>query len=301
MNRQPHVSVIILNWNGFEDTKECIQSLKSIDYENKSVIVVDNNSRDDDVERLRNEYKDNIVLIENSENLGFAEGNNVGIRYAVKHLCPEYIFLLNNDATLKKDSLTQLVTRAEEHNGIAVFGPAITYDSDRSVVWSAGLEYKNKIRPFEQCYQDQPVSDLPDEPFETNKVIGAAFLIPIVPLLEVGLLAPDFFLYHEESEWCHRAKEKGFKCMVVPSARVYHKVSQSATTSPKIPSYYHSRNKILLAYKTMPLYFALPVALILAWRDIIGTLLNHVDRDIWRVLLGIYDGLLRNEARIIPE
>jgi len=110
----PKVAIIIVNWDGWEDTIECLESLYRIDYPNYEIIIIDNHSQDDSVRRIK-DYSEGkeLTIIENEDNYGFAEGNNIGIRYALKYLKPKYILLLNNDTVVDKDFLKELISAGE--------------------------------------------------------------------------------------------------------------------------------------------------------------------------------------------
>jgi len=116
----PKVCIIVLNWNGLSDTVECLESLRKLGYSNYGVIVVDNASKGDDVEVLKQRYGGYVYLIKNDRNYGFAEGNNIGIRYALGNLKPDYYFLLNNDTVVAPDVLDELVAVGERDDRIGV-------------------------------------------------------------------------------------------------------------------------------------------------------------------------------------
>ena len=120
---QPCVYIVVLNWNGWRDTLECMRSLDSMEYRNWHAVIVDNGSTDDSAKRLREAYP-TVPVIENGKNLGFAAGNNVGIRIARKEGA-DYVFVLNNDVTVFPDTLSQLVGFAEKHPEAALMSPKI--------------------------------------------------------------------------------------------------------------------------------------------------------------------------------
>ena len=137
----PRVSVVILNLNGLEHTLECLESLKKITYPNYDVIVVDNASNGDDVKILREKSGDYVHIIENDKNYGFAEGSNIGMRYALRTFCPAYLLLLNNDTVVAPDFLDELVKVAESSDEIGIVGPKIYYydfEGHKYVIWFAG-------------------------------------------------------------------------------------------------------------------------------------------------------------------
>src|SRR4030042_2187559 len=134
----PKVSIIILNWNGLEDTIECLNSLKKITYPNYKVILVDNGSKGNDARVLREKFGDYIHLIENDRNYGYAKGVNIGIRYALANSASEYILLLNNDTVVAPDFLNQLVKLAESDSSVGIVGPKTYYYGSSSRLESIG-------------------------------------------------------------------------------------------------------------------------------------------------------------------
>ncbi|MBW7957118.1 MAG: glycosyltransferase family 2 protein [Deltaproteobacteria bacterium] len=251
MNR-PKVHLIILNWNGKKDTIECLESVGKLSYPNFETIVVDNGSSDGSVEAIKEKFP-GLRLIETGENLGFAEGNNVGIRYALKNGA-EYVFLLNNDTTIEPDALGHLVDFAEKDEKVGIVGPKILFYSEPGRIWFAGgivdfdkgSSHRGGGRPDDGKF---------DEAVETDYITGCAFLIKAGVISEVGLMSPDYFLLFEETDWCLRARRAGYRIFYVPGARVYHKCSTSfsfgksrAKRAARAPSwiYYYARNNLLL-------------------------------------------------------
>ena len=119
----PKVCVIILNWNGLEDTIECLESLKKTTYPNYEVVVVDNGSKGNDAQVLEERFADRIHLVRNDRNYGYAGGNNIGIRYALTGSVPDYLLILNNDVVVAPDFLTEMVGAAAGDEQIGLVGP----------------------------------------------------------------------------------------------------------------------------------------------------------------------------------
>jgi len=139
LNEQmPFVLVLVLNWNGWRDTLKCLSSLKGLDYQNSRVIVVDNGSTDDSVIWIRRAYPE-IELVETGVNLGFAGGNNVGIRYALKHGA-KYAWLLNNDTLVAPNTLTEMVMIAKANPKVGAVGSVIYHLTRPNEVqeWAGG-------------------------------------------------------------------------------------------------------------------------------------------------------------------
>ena len=276
----PRVVIIILNWDGLENTIECLESLKKITYPNYKVIVVDNASSRDDVKVLGEKFGDYIHIIQNDKNYGFAEGNNIGIRHALAHLAPDYVFFLNNDTVVAPDVLDELVRAAKADPNVGIAGPKIYYydiSGRKDVIWAAG----GKVTWWHPWVYDGIGCNDDDLPrYQALRTVdwvsGAAMMIKRQVLDELSLLNGDYFLGNEDVEYCLRAQKHGFKVMYVPDARVWHKVGKSRQKQgPRfsdLPPYYRliRRNFPLTVY----LYQLLLMAPILVVRRLLFALTN---------------------------
>jgi len=216
------LGVIILNWNGLADTRDCLKSLLPAPMWAK-VYVVDNGSTDKSVETLRQEFGPEISLVETGKNLLFAGGNNVGIQTAQADGC-ETVLLLNNDTLVDPQLLIEL-RKASEEFPVQLLCPKILYAADRNKIWYAGgIWKKGRIAHRGIRQLDKGQFDL-DEP--TDWGTGCALWIPQKVIDRVGVLDDDFKLYYEDVEFCLRAKAHGFETRYVPSAKLWHKVSAS--------------------------------------------------------------------------
>lgn len=215
----PQVACIVLNWNGWRDTLECLAALQQNTYKPLTVIVVDNGSTDDSVSRIRATYPD-VLLLESGKNLGFAGGNNIGIRYALARGA-EYVWLLNNDTKPAPDALSALVAKALTDRRIGAIASICYYaDAPSRVQDWAGTRVNLWIG-----YVRNSTVPHPDEWFEC--LYGASLLISIAALQDVGLLDDGFFLYWEETEFCLRLRKKEWRLAAAPGSRVLHKVNAS--------------------------------------------------------------------------
>jgi GT2 family glycosyltransferase len=240
----PLVSIIVLNWNGRQDTLACLASLAKLDYTRYTIIVVDNHSTDDSVEVIRREYP-TITLLEASENLGFVGGNNLGIEHAQK-TGTDYILLLNNDTEVAPDFLRLMVTAAEAEPHIGVVGPTIYYSDQPNVIWSAGGHIDwNEGRTWMMNLDETDQGQLGHSPRPVSFVTGCALLAKKTVFDRVGLLDERFFAYYEETEWCTRATRAGYRIVHVPQAKLWHKISYAARDNSPIVSYYMTRNRLL--------------------------------------------------------
>lgn len=248
----PKVSIIILNWNGLEDTIQCLESLKKITYPNYKVIVVDNGSKGNDVDVLEKKYKGYIRLIRNKENLGFAEGNNVGIRYALEKLNPAYILVLNNDTIVEPDLLIRLVEVIESKKEIVAVQPKILKKNNLQIIDSLGQEMYCDGRIRDKGINTLHNKKIPN-PLEIFGTCAAASLYRTSALREIGLFDKDFFAIYEDVDLSWRFRLAGYKIYLAPKAIVYHKRGISGKKSMSLTrSYYKNRNKLAIILKYYP-------------------------------------------------
>ncbi len=229
MMAPPLVYFCLVNWNQHDDTAECIDSLQHVDYPNYRVIVIDNGSGDGSGKRLREDHLW-ATVIENENNLGFAAGNNVGMRYALEKGA-DYVFLLNNDTVVDQRLLEPLVEVAESDDSIGIVGPAIYCYSQRHVFWAAAMEKsipKGKLFPQYMMRACGEVDRGQYRRVEDVDMINAcALLIKRKVIEEIGLLDERFFMYNEDSDWNDRAASAGYRIVYVPRAKIWHKGSVS--------------------------------------------------------------------------
>lgn len=247
----PKVLIVVLNWNGCKDTVECLRSLEALTYKNFQVIVVDNGSTDDSVAVIQSKFP-RVIILEVGKNLGYAGGNNVGLRYALKHDFA-YALLLNNDTVCRPDVLSTLVDAADSHADAAFVAPLIYTADDPTKLWSAGAHWdSDKLMLL--LNQKLPVFLGGTNVAEVEVVVGCAILVRIAAVGRFGMLDERFFLVHEESDWCFRARKAGFKCLLVRDAVLFHKVSRSFG-GPRSPlmEYFSTRNLMLFASIHLPL------------------------------------------------
>ncbi len=223
-------AIILLNWNGADDTLACLDSLSAA-RGNFFVVVVDNASADDSVARIsawQAAHADNFPLhfLPEAENHGFAKGNNVGVRFAMQFK-PTHILLLNNDTEVEPDFLEQLSLYAADHPDKKVLTPQINYFHDKAKVWFCGghLAYGRRI----VCYKDCPESEVAERGgFPVSFVSGCALFCTASCLQSDGnLLTERFFFGEEDYEFALRMQRGGVGMACVPAAKIYHKVGAS--------------------------------------------------------------------------
>lgn len=240
---QPLVVVVILNWNNAGDTIACLASVGHLDYPNARVLVVDNGSSDDSVSRIRAEHP-GVEIIETGENLGYGQGNNVGLVHAREN-SPRYVLLLNNDVTMDDDCLTHMVTAAEDNPDAAFLGPKVYQREEPGRLQSAGGMLDRLLRSHQRGL-DELDSGQFDATEEVDYVIGAALLVRVAALTRIGMLNPDFFLYREDVDWCLRAAGLGYRILYVPKAMVWHRSHRVREDELPRTTYYMTRNAYLL-------------------------------------------------------
>lgn len=305
---RPLVYVVVLNWNQPRYTLDCLHSLDAVTYPRCRVLVVDNASTDDSVARLRAEAP-HVDLIETGENLGFAGGNNVGIRRALG-AGADYVFLLNNYAILAPDALTTLVETAEARSDAGIVGANIHY-YDAPTRISELYTYMNwwKGRPYYVGHDEEDRGQY-TEVREVDCVSGCALLIRRATVEAIGLMATDYFLYSEDMDWCIRAQRAGWRCLAVPQAVVWHKVSATVAGDESAGNvfgeYYRERSRILFMRRHAPpvnrLVF-LPMSAVALGRALVR-LARQGDgrarqgrRHARALLLGYYDGMAGRKPR----
>lgn len=219
---RPRVAIILLNWNGKKDTGECLESLKQIGYDNYFILIVDNASSDGSAAYFKEKYP-GIPVIENSDNLGYAEGNNVGARYALEKDDPTFVLVLNNDTIVAPDFLDKLVDVALSDEKIGVVGPKIYYYDRRDVINSAGAKMVWYFGLAENIGIGKRDDGTYGRQSDTDCLQGCALLIRSGLIKQIGLFDKSFFLMLEETDFCLRAREAGYRVVFCPASTVYHK------------------------------------------------------------------------------
>lgn len=243
----PEVTVIVLCWNGIEDTVECLRSLEEVEYSGTRLVVVDNGSTDSTAEIVRSAFPD-VEVIETGENLGYAVGNNVGIVHALESGA-DAVLLLNNDTVVDQRFLRPMLELLYSSETVGAVNPTIYFHTEPRLIWSAG----GRVEPatgiaHQEHYGEIDVGQI-REPVELVYGVGTALLIKREALEATGYLDRHFYLYYEETDWCCRARDAGYTTMLAPSARVWHKISRSIREGTPPQIYYLTRNRLLFLKK----------------------------------------------------
>lgn len=250
------VAIIILNWNAYNDTFECLKSLEHLTYPHFHVFLVDNASQDGSFDKLQQDYKDGkfhipITFIQTGANLGFAGGNNVAIKQAYNQGY-QYFWLLNNDTVVDPNALTPLVETLENDKQVGIVGSKIYYYGTNKI-WFAGGKvntWTGKTRHI--GIKEEDVGQY-DQLREVDYITGCSLGFRREILETVGYMCEDYFLYYEETDWNIRINNKGWKIVYQPSSVIYHKVSNSSggerRSMPPYIAYYHVRNPFAMIRK----------------------------------------------------
>lgn len=296
------VYIIIINWNGKKDTLECLDSINKMGYKNYETVIVDNGSKDDSVEAIKNKHPE-IIVLEAGQNLGFSGGNNIGMRYALGHGA-DFILLLNNDTIVDSKLLDKLVNASQYGKRNGIFAPKIYYYSQPNKIWYGGAERTRDERVFHHIgygiiEKEEPCNSI----IETEYACGCALFISADILNKVGLFDERFFLIFEETDICYRARRIGIKSFLVPEGKVWHKASTSfgGENSPKF-HYFFMRNKLLFTHKHLSFSER-----ILIYKDVFKEIARCVTPRNYRnpinraKLLGVKDYLLKNYGNCPPS
>ena len=236
------VVIILLNWNGKKETLSCLESLQQLSYPNFEIVLVDNGSKDNSVEVISSCFQ-NITILETGENLGFAEGNNVGIRHALQQDA-RYLLLLNNDTTVDPGLIEGFLEGVDA--GGDILGAKLYLHSKPDTFDHFGGNWNPKLAAFDLvgCREKEDGCSW-EHPFEIDYACGCALFIKREVFEKTGFFDPRFFLIWEEADFCFRAKKQGFKVMISPQAKVWHKVSASFVGGGPHLAYFWWRNRFL--------------------------------------------------------
>ena len=237
--------IILLNYNGWKDTVECVKSLAVIKGTDTHIVVVDNCSTDDSVEKLKAELPDEVTLLQADENNGFSAGNNIGIRYALKNQA-DYVLLLNNDTVTDQDFLTPLVEFASRTPDCGCISSRIYYYYEKNKIWFDGgafHPYNCRAEHYRFNEDGSTVTGIHEATF----ISGCCMLIPATVIRKIGLMDERYFLYVEDTEYSLRIQKVGYKLYWDADHHFYHKVSASTGNKSKLSQYYEIRNRYLIA------------------------------------------------------
>lgn len=309
--------VVLLNWNGYRDTIECLESLLPVLSNSDGVIVCDNASSDGSAELISDWVAANfpawgpmvldraaaesavlpvprrVHVIRNGANLGFAGGNNVGLRLALRDPECRYVWLLNNDTTVDSRSLPAALERMADDPNLGICGSTLVYFHDRDVVQAlGGAVYSRLTGRSRHLGAFLPVSRVPEIPDEVERemsyVVGAAMLVSRPFLEQIGLMQEDYFLYCEELDWAIRSTGR-FRLGYAPQSLVWHKEGASIGTSANggspVSVFYLFRNRVRVCARYF--WWYLPVVLSFCVLDVTKLLLRRRWPQARAAMLGV--------------
>lgn len=286
----PPVCTLVLNFNNFCDTVETLESVLASTYDSNTLILVENSTDKQIPKKIRSLFP-TLRIIENLENLGYAGGNNVGIQAAIDRGA-EYIFIVNNDVTLEKDTLSKCVAAMKRHPDCAACQPVISFYRDHEKIWSSGTQF---FLGYPQLFlkgKSLRRGGVFKSPFG---LVGCAILLKTSALKKIGFFDASLFLMHEETDWCIRAMRNNFPLCVVADTVAFHKISTTIGLYSNDYLYYVGRNWLLVGKKN---YNSLKYGYILitemAFRFpyyLCQLLMRGQGKKITFYLRGIFDGI----------
>lgn len=255
------IAIILINWNSFGTTNDCINSLKKVTDPAFDIIVVDNASADGSADRLW-EIHPEIILIKSPVNTGFTGGNNIGFEYSMNNGY-EYSLMQNNDTFVEPDYLTHLVNHMDNHPETGAVQPRIFYHHDRSLIWDGGSYFNRFLGHTYTKGVGKPKGDTYNVEKEVDWITGCAFFVRNSILKQTGVLADNMFMNYEDVDLSFRIKKLGYRLDYVPSSVIYHITSMSLKSSTKgaegflnpAAHYRNIRNRIWILKRYTPWYF----------------------------------------------
>ena len=288
---EPRVAIILVNYNGCKDTIECVQSLLEITYQNYTIFVVDNASTEEKRVQDNLLLQRNVRILQSNANLGFSGGNNLALQVAIKEGF-DYILLLNNDTIVEADFLSELIHTAERDREIGIVAGKIYFYHDKQRIWAAGGEY-SRITGITVQYGGEEREEL-NRPRDLTFATGCLMLIPCHVVEKVGLLEEKLFLYSEDTDYCQRVLDAGYRIRYVPTAKIYHKISASIGDASAVQQRYMMRNNLYMIQKyskrKIVAYLSIMIQTI---KDIIRKRKNVVP-----TVHGIWDYVRRRDGKI---
>ena len=297
MRQEYELSIITVNYNGLNDTCALIDSIPF--NETMEVIVVDNTSKKDEASIIQKHFS-NVKVVKSEINLGFAGGNNLGIKEAKG----KYLFLINNDTVFKEFNIKSLIDRLESSPKIGIVCPKIRFAWGNNPIQYVGYTPLSKITVRNQAigYGEGDHGHY-DIAHPTPYAHGAAMLINREAIEKVGLMPEDYFLYYEEIDWSMMFRRAGYEIWYDPACTIFHKESQSTGQNSPLRTYYITRNRLLLVkrnwqgiYKYLAYFY---LTCLVAPRDIIKYLLKSRLDLSEAVLKGLVDFSLGRKQKCL--
>ena len=286
------VSIITVNYNQPLATEALLDSIFNTNtYFALEIIVVDNGSRIDPLPEWKKKYPA-VNFIESKKNLGFAGGNNLGIKEAEG----DYLFFVNNDTEFTEELIDRLVETLDEHPEVGIVSPKIRYYDQQDVLQYAGFTPMNYNTARNRCigYQEKDNGQYDQTTGPTGYPHGAAMMVRKEAIKKAGMMPEIYFLYYEEMDWCEQIKKAGYTVWVNMQALIYHKESMSVGSQSALKEYFMNRNRILFIRRNCPTYVLLafwPYFLfVVATRNTI----SYLKKGQWRFIGVLYKAIIWN-------
>ena len=250
---QPHVAVVVLVLNRRDDTIQCLRSLERVRWHRLSLIVVDNGSTDGTAEAVRTTFPE-VEVIRSEENVGFSDGNNIGIRAALE-AGADYVMLLNNDTLVDEGAIEALVGEAQRRPDVGAVCPLIHYVDPPDRIWYAGARFDPRAvhNGRHTGYGERDTGQY-HSVREIGRATGAAMLVPREVIEQVGYLDGRLFIQVEDVDWSLRMRAAGYRILFVPQALVSHRVAMtSGGERAPMTAYYEMRNTLFVSSWHAPL------------------------------------------------
>lgn len=270
MDARPLVSVSVVNYNGMKFLPNFFDSLFNQTYKNFEVLFIDNNSVDESVAYVRKHFPQ-VRVIENKDNSGYAEGNNIGYHAARG----DFLLIMNNDTILQEDLIEKLLEAYEKIPRLGVVQPMVKLMNDREKLDACGSFWT--ATGFNYHYGIYKPARLPlyNRSFPVYSVKGMCMMIPRKVIERVGLFDKDFWCYFEETDFCHRVWLAGYECWYYPESLIYHHMGGTSSKKPSYVIQFHSFKNRLCSYLknlglkemllVLPVYFLMNIAWSLAF------------------------------------
>jgi len=242
-------AIILVDYYGYKDTKECLESLMRMHNQNFKIIIVNNT---DEVNRFLLEDKfilNNADIVESGDNRGFSGGNNIGIRYAREKYNPDFFLLLNNDTIVDDNLLDELIKGYRSNQKIGLVTGKITRYPDTKKIWYGGGDYVKSMCSTKMRGYGQIDDGSYDNPEYVEFAPGCLFFFHKSLIDKIGYMDETYFLYCEDTDYGFRIIENGLKILYWPRAIVAHKESVSTGKGSPTHQYYYIRNKLLIISK----------------------------------------------------
>jgi GT2 family glycosyltransferase len=291
-NVHPSVAIVVLNWNLPIETIACVQSLQAGDYPRQQIVIVDNGSTDDSVARLRDHFGDSVAILETGENLYYAGGNNVGLRWALE-AGADWVVVLNNDTIVAPDMVSWLVRTASSSPDLGIVVPMIYWGGDGRRIWAMGSRRRWWLPLPQDVGKGETDHGQYSQPLDVDYAVGCCMMVCCQVLMRTGLFDPSYRMYYEDADLSARVRRAGFRLVVEPRARMWHLVSASAGRQAAVSCYQKTRYRMRFYRQHTAKFWVWSTCALLMAQELARATLHWVqgERDLafarWR---GLRDG-----------